>query len=416
MKLTGSKIQLALACGYAFRPDAVTHARPELGEAAALGNAEHELIETEPEAVDEEDATQDAFAALVARDSRVEDAIIKHGLSAAAAEDLCAMHEAWAEWWPTWHGGRVFERETPYAWDVARWTSRRLPSQGQRDYSAAAGCELPLTIDAVHIDKEQRHGVVLDWKTGRLPQPPVAEHAQLLTAALCVAHAHRLDTMRIALVRVRPGKVWTDEVTLDVFELDAWASRLARVTSDLQSSEPTPGRHCVEGHCPALSACEGPRALARRAPELAAALPILVETETQAATVLSTTRAIREYLDALDREAIAWAQQHGGTVRLDDRAWSRVVKTRRGIDLVRAEGELRKLFGAKVDSMIKVKRSCSVAEVEKAAAAGAPRGKKEDAKAEALVALAATGGLRLSTYETWEASREAAKEAPCPTA
>jgi len=402
MRLSGSKIQLAMLCGYAFSADAVMHEQAPAGQAAALGTAEHELIEQEASGRDEEETTQDAFAELVARDLQIEVAIVKHGLSSAAAEDLCAMHAAWAEWWPEWSQGRAFEREVPFAWDVARWSARRIPSAGHRDYSQVAACEIPLTIDALYVDAASRTGVVVDWKTGRLPQPRATHHAQLLTGALCVAAVHGLQSVTVVVGRVRPGKTWTDEATVYAFELDEWAAAVQSMHEGLTNAEPTPGRHCTELHCHALSACEGPRALARLAPELAKTLPVIVESEPQAAAVFASRKAVQAYLDALDRAAEAWGAAHGRRVCLATRAWAPVTNTRRSIDLARAEAEVRKMFPDRADSMIRVKRSLSVAEVQKAAAAGAPRGKKGDASEAAIARIEASGGLKLTTFEKWQ--------------
>jgi hypothetical protein len=375
------------------------HPQPEAGPAADLGTAEHELIEGE---ADQEEATADAFAELAARSTKLEEAILRHNLSEAAVKDLVEMHEAWLDWWPTWSGGVTYEREVPFALDVARWSGRRLPSKGQRDYSAAEPSEIPLTIDALHVDGRARVATVIDWKTGVLPQPKAGQHPQLLTCALAVASACDVDRVRVVCARVRPGRVWPDEAWVDAFDLASFADRLSASLADVDGAEPNPGRHCVECHCPALSACEGPRALAARAPELAAALPIVVQTEAQAAAVLGTRKALQAYLDALDAGAVAWAQANGGVVRLGDRSWARAPKTRRSIDLALAEAPLRKRFGAAVDGMIRVKRSLSVSEIEKAAAATAPRGKREDAKAEIMAELEATRGVKLYTYEAWE--------------
>jgi hypothetical protein len=410
-RLTGSRVGLALLCGYAFRPAAVMHPQATGGEAADLGTAEHELIEAEG---DPEKAAEDAFAQLVARDLRLEDAIARNGLSDAAAADLVAMHEAFTEWWPVWSAGLIYEREVPFAWDVARWSARRLPSSGQRDYSAAGGTEIPLTVDAVQVDTVARVGTVIDWKTGRLPQPRAAEHPQLLTAALCLSELYALERVRVVVVRVRPGWVSADEAWVDSLDLLEHGGNLARLALELHSATPNPGRHCTECHCPALSACEGPRALAARAPALAAALPVVVETESQAAAVLASAKAIRAYLAALEAGAVTWAQAHGGVVRLGDRAWSRVTKARRTIDLTRAETALRLRFGAKLDSMIRVKRTLSISEVEKAAASTAPRGKRGEASGQTIAELEATGGLRLSAYEIWEEGATSSAPAPEP--
>jgi hypothetical protein len=260
----------------------------------------------------------------------------------------------------------------------------------------------------VSVDLEERTATVIDWKTGLLKQKRADECAQLATAALCVSRLYDVDSVRVVLVRIRPGWVGVDEAWLDEFALDAHALSLEAQLDGVPSAEPMPGPHCSGEFCPALSVCEGPRALARRAPELARSLPVVVDSEERAAAWLGCAKPIQAWLDEGKRAARAWAELHGRAVRMPDGSTMRLVpESRRSINVDRAEGALRARFGdVAVDKeIIKVTRKISVAAVAKLAQAGAPRGKKGEAAKQLIEELRATGGVKDSVFDVWEVQK-----------
>ena len=430
--LSGSRIELADAgCLYPFRADVVWPAFTG-GIAARLGSATHAAAQEAGEAalatVDEEelehvlrDATGsgslDAGPDLEALGAR-------WGLTPSAVAQLSELYQTWRAWWSDYlPEGAVVRYEVPFAWNVKTWTARELPSSSQRDYSALTEDEIPCTLDAV-IGTPDGRIIVVDLKTGRRRHPSAATHAQLATGALCVSHAlcpaQPYESVTVVLAKILPGMVYCDTAVLGSDDLDIRALRLARQLQALPTAQPVPGRHCSELYCPLLGTCEGPRAMARRAPELAAALPVTVETEEQAAAVLGMTRAAQAWLDGMKRSAVEWAERNGGAVRMPDGSvMRRTPTTRRRIDVGKVEPVLRARFGEEMGGLVKVTRSVSVTEVERAAAELGPKGRKRtdvDARRATVAAVMseveATGGLRVSAFSTWETEAPAAAALP----
>jgi hypothetical protein len=405
-RLTGSRSDLAAKCLYWARPD-VTVPASVAGPAAGLGSATHAVIESAGESESTEldiDGALSSAAGGLEEAIAIEDAADKWHLSARAREELGELYATWAAWWPEWRGSDVYKHEVPMAWDCAKWSARVLPSRHQRDYSAITATEIPMTIDAVHLSPDGETATVIDWKTGRRQQRRAEEHKQLASAALCVAHAFDVLRVRVVLVRIRPGWIGVDDTWLDEMALDAHALALDAQLRDIPNATPSAGPWCGDEYCPAMSVCEGPRVLARRAPELARSLPVVVETEEQAAAVLACAKPLEAYVAELKRSARAWAERNGRSVRMPDGSVMRLEpETRRSIDLERAEPALRARFGDACDGLIRVKRTVSVGDIEKLVKASAPRGKKEKAAEEAIEALATTGGLKVSVYDQWKA-------------
>lgn len=420
-RLTASRVELADAgCLFWARPDVPLPARTE-NAASSLGSATHEAAQLVGEAAvaDDEDlgdVLRDVtrFGSLASR--YIEQVAAKWNLPPAAIEALSELHETWAAWWGDFvPEGATVRYEAPYAWDTARWTARELPSSGQRNYSAASWGEVPCTIDAVIVDADGKVTVV-DLKTGRRRQPAAAEHAQLASGALCVARTLGVDEVRVVLAKITPGRVFVDSAVLDAMTLDARAAQLGEHVRALPTAAPVPGPHCSSLYCPALATCEGPRALALSAPALARALPARVETEEQAAAALLASKPLESFVAELKRQAVAWADAHGGAVRMPDGSvMRRVAQVRRSVDAERVMARLSGTFGPDVvESLVKVKRSVSITELERAAAALAPPGRKKaevEARrvkvAEVMSGLESTGGIKVSTFAAWESEAPA---------
>lgn len=426
--LSGSRIELADACLFPFRAD-VQWPVQVYGAAPRLGSALHAGAQETGEAaadrtVDEEELEGALRDAMVTIDwhgkggADLDALALRYGLTPSAAAQLSELYESWYAWWTEWlpDGCRV-AYEVPYAWNVRTWSARLLPSDGPRDYSAILPDEVPCTLDAV-VGAPDGSVTVVDLKTGRRQHASAATHAQLATGALCVAHAAPggpYETVRVVLAKVMPGAVYVDSAELDTETLDLRALSLAHHLDALPTARPTPGRHCSDLFCPMLGTCEGPRALALRAPELAAALPSTVETEGQAAAVLGSMKAMQAWLDAMKRSAVEWAETHGGRVRMPDGTVQvRAPQTRRTVDVGRAEPVLRARFGETMSDLVKVKRSVSVTEVERAAELLGPSGRKKvdvearrAMRAAVLSDLDRAGAVRASAFSQWEEERPA---------
>lgn len=418
-RLTGSRIELADAgCLYWARPDVALPARTE-SAASALGSATHEAAqisgETAPDrTVDEEeleDALRDAAtSSWVGGAECVPVVAAKWGLTPSATEALSELYEAWYAWWREFvPDGASILYEVPYAWDTTTWQARQLPSKGPRDYSDATWSEVTCTLDAV-IRGVDGSVTVVDLKTGRRRHRPASEHAQLAMGAMCVAGVTGAREVRVVLAKIQPGHVYVDEATLDVLTLDTRALSLAAHVLAIDSAEPVPGTHCSALYCPAIAVCEGPRALAGRVPELARALSVAIETEAHAAAALLAVKPLQAFVDELKRGAVAWAETHGGSVRMPDGSvMRRTPQPRRTVDPDLALPVLRRELGVTAEDLIKTRRSVSVAAIERAASAACPQGRKRvevDTRrrrvSEVMAAIEATGGVKVSSYNVWE--------------
>lgn len=422
-RITGSRVELADRCLYWARPDVDVPARHS-STAALLGSATHEAIDagssTIPDAYLDDVLSDATGSSWSGGDENIDIIGERWGLTPSAREQLRELHDTWREWWESWlPPGATVAHEVPYAFDVVTWAARKL----ERPPGGLAGDELRRWLDARTLPTEVRvtidaavglpdgRVIVVDWKTGRSPLARAAQNAQLATGALCVAREMGIESIGVMLVRIQPGYVAADEAELDELTLDARALSLAAHLRALPTAEPSPGSHCSRLYCPLLGTCEGPRALARSAPALAAALPVRVETEEQAAAVLASAKPMQAYLDALKASAVEWAVRHGGRVRMaDGTTMVRTPQTRRSLDASRP-GVLQVLARiGDVDALVKVRRSVSIGDVERAAAKSAPAGRTRVAveARRAVVAgvlkdLESTGAVKVTTFEQWEA-------------
>ncbi len=143
-------------------------------------------------------------------------------------------------------------KREPHWRDVMTCTP--LAKRGHREYPSNKAAFYG-TADVVVLDKRSAH--VIDWKTGRRAD---SHRAQLLSLALMVAEAHKLDhvTATAAYVDLKTGKVKTESFVADSFDLHVHAGTLVRVfkgrAMEGEMPGPTPGKHCF--FCPALGCPE----------------------------------------------------------------------------------------------------------------------------------------------------------------
>lgn len=129
-----------------------------------------------------------------------------------------------------------------------------LAKRGHRDYPRNDAAFYG-TADVVILDG--RGGHVIDWKTGRRSE---GHRAQLLSLALMVAEAHKLDHVQAtaAYVDLKTGKVKTESFVADAFDLHVHAGALVRVFKGRAVGgtmpDPAPGKYCF--FCPALGCPE----------------------------------------------------------------------------------------------------------------------------------------------------------------
>lgn len=215
---TASSLETFLACQYWAREGAHLIHDPS-GDAAQFGTAVHEAIERE--------ATGQAPAP------------VPDGVD---AEKLARVVAAWREWWPS-QSGLEWRHESPLAFDVATGESRRLPSDGHRDYNAAKATEIVGTADLVAHDEDA--AIVGDYKTGRVRNvTPAARNAQLAFLALAETRRTGATRARVFLAFVHESGVTVDAAELDELDLVVFADVLAEKVAGIETSTPQPGPHC----------------------------------------------------------------------------------------------------------------------------------------------------------------------------
>ena len=217
------------------------------GPAAQIGTRFHELVEAALRARE--------WVALDALDAAFESplrAALEWFTSTALPDSGEVLLEQAYELSPL--GGYVHEPGTrePHWRDVM--TCKPLEKRGHRDYPSNRYAFYG-TADVVVLDKRTAH--VIDWKTGRRSD---GHRAQLLSLALMVAEAHKLDhvTATAAYVDLKTGKLKTESFVADSFDLHVHAGMLARVfkgrTTDGAMPDAVPGKYCF--FCPAVGCPE----------------------------------------------------------------------------------------------------------------------------------------------------------------
>ncbi len=408
---SASKREIGAWCLYWARPDVILPPR-EASAAADLGTALHEGASEEAE------PDFERFAELVASgDTSPESLAERYRLSAGAAKRLVDLVDAWRAWWPTYNGGRAWRAEVPFAFDGQTDTARELPSQGQRDYSAATDDELPGTVDQHVVDE---HGaVILDLKTGRGPHR-LADHVrQLEHGAVVLARMHGLDEVRIVVAHVTPDGVVVDERVLDAFDLEAAAQAMTAELARIPTAEPVDGTHCR--WCPARGIC--PKTTALVAEVLPGALPErrlplvgAVEDDETARAFIEGLPLLEAWVDDRWKQVRAYAER--GAVPLGSgRVWGKVEKPGRekvDLEVKGAIDAINEALGPAAEVALEVETSKSAIErgVRKqlAGEGGGKRGdlgKRKEAILEALRKLGALKrGAPFTVFEAFERKAE----------
>jgi hypothetical protein len=241
-RTTGSQLSRVLECPGS---QGLPHVRSVGGEAQELGNAIHAYLEQIANGMDPVEAAEyidgiydrQAAETCVAIDLEQLDDV----LSAAAEVSLA---------YSTAGGGRL------------------LGNSLGRDYSGAKPGEVTLTVDV--LDVKDDHVYIGDYKTGRTELGPAKESAQLLMGAIAAASLYKKEKAVVEYIYIRDGNIWRDRAELDVFDLEAYASKIARMEKKLSivevaaekgvAPDVTTGRHCK--FCPAFNSCPAQKSLA----------------------------------------------------------------------------------------------------------------------------------------------------------
>jgi hypothetical protein len=159
--------------------------------------------------------------------------------------------------------------EVAVAYNVLTGTGRELGTGLGRKYGQLEPGEIPGTIDLLILAPGR--AVIVDWKGWEDVAAP-ADNEQTLVYALAVARAHGLDEATVAIAYLGEGKERVPQATLDVLDLDSFASSLERLHGAIegqfrrvqsgQMPDVSEGRQCK--YCPAAHACPAKVALVRR--------------------------------------------------------------------------------------------------------------------------------------------------------
>jgi len=241
-RTTGSQMSRVIECPGS---QGLPHVKSVGGEAQELGNAIHAYLEQVANSMDPTKAVE-----------YIDGAYGKEAAEACLAIDLEMLSD-------------VLDgaSEVSFAYSTAGG-GRLLGNSLDRDYSGAKPGEITMTLDIVIVKHDRV--IIWDFKTGRTELGPAKKSDQLLTGAVAVASTYGKERADVGYIYVRDGSIWRDCAELDVFDLEAYASKIARMEKKLSIVEATvekgiapdvtSGRHCK--FCPAFSACPAQKSLA----------------------------------------------------------------------------------------------------------------------------------------------------------
>lgn len=236
MMPSASAVEDAFDCAYQFRDD-VERLPDTTNEASATGVLTHAMIEAHLNGVCDEPV-----------------------VALANVDRARVIFARWVEWWDERPESRLsWQTEVPYAISLTTGAARVLPSEGQRDYSAATPDEVPGTIDLLAFDGDV--AFVWDVKTTKRPEftTEAPLNSQLLTLSLAVHRAHDVAEVQAGLLFANEYTARLEPAAFDALTLDMFEDELRRKVASIPTSSPNPGKHCR--FCPARIACpEVPKA------------------------------------------------------------------------------------------------------------------------------------------------------------
>lgn len=382
MRVSGSRVDLAMACGYAFNGQ--EWPEDQGSTAASVGTAFHYIA-----------------AKLVNKSEAMGKNLIDHAIEAAGIEAGSPLVEQVRDMIPEalYTEDEPGDAEIAYAWDYETGAARVLGIDIGRNYNLGPN-EIAGSADIVGCNGNQLY--VADWKTGQKP-PAARGNGQLMFSAMCANKLVDYDEVRLEIRHVRGGgEVWVDSDVVSRFDLDAFETELQDAIRAIPASKPKPGPHCAGKYCPLRSVCPAtvgtiaedkpayPLAL-REAGEIQGAAHVewLLHRIDSAEELLSTVKArIRQYVDT-----------HGPVELSDGRKYGPYVVVRESI-----EGPKDKLLEAGIPEAL-IEYSVSKGAVEKAAKDAAERGKGAAAARAAIERLRDAGCVKESSFIKYEARK-----------
>ncbi len=286
-----------------------------------------------------------------------------------------------------------FAAEVAFALDTVTGKARELGRGIGRKYDCAP-TEIAGTADVVALLEED--GVfVADFKSGWSRRTAAKDSLQLRFYALAAARAYGRTRAVVQVIRVfEDGETWTDEASLDTFDLDSFAMDLAALASAIEADrklyaegvEPAlvEGSHCR--WCPAFARCPAKCALVSSA----AGVEIGPLTPETAARAYERIRLYRQALDAAESALKDFARQTPIPLS-DGQVYGPRYDSTKSIDGKVGATALRALLGPAAEEGIEV--SVTQAGIKRALkAAGQPPKKLE----EVLALIERNGGLRIT--------------------
>ena len=312
MRLSGSRVDLILACGYAFNGQ--KWPLDESGDAARVGNAVHYVA-----------------AKSINGSERMSANLIDHALEAAGIAADSPMVEAVREMIPgdfaAPDGARA---EVAYAWDYETGAVCELGVDIGRDYQLDP-TEIAGTADIVHVGDRV---LIADWKTGMKP-PRAQGNGQLMFLAMCATRLASVDSARLEIRHVRPGgDVWIDSAEVSRFDLDVFESELSDAIMAAPSSAPNPGAHCAGKYCPLRAVCPATVATVDPAPAYPLALHEAgeIQGDAHAEWLLHRIESAAELLVAVKEKVKQYVDAHGPIELSDGRKYGPYVVLRESIE------------------------------------------------------------------------------------
>ena len=380
MNVTGSSLPLLRRCSWWARPEVIAPPQSPPTEAMLLGSAVHAAIENS----------------------------IRNDKSFEVSDEVRDYLTTWANWWANNPLGKgAWHPEVAYAYNPKTDTARMLDVK-QRAYKVEPG-EIAGTVDAVMLDVG--HATIVDWKTGDDFQRMTADakdNWQLKLYALAVSRAHRVNTVRVAIVRIS-DEVRVTDYTLDELELDAVAAEVAEMIGKVPGSQPTPGHHCVR--CKAVSICptteratEALVATVEKLPEVTGPSVELVINRDNATALLARLRQVQAACETIENALKVYATNNDGITLASGKRWKKVPQDRESITLDGPEmaSGLAAIDAAGASDAVTVKTTITKAAIEKALKAKGYKGKELAMQIESVMSdLRAAGCVRSVTVDAW---------------
>jgi len=380
VNVTGSSLPLLRRCSWWARPEVIAPPQSPPTEAMLLGSAVHAAIENS----------------------------IRNDKSFEVSDEVRDYLTTWANWWANNPLGKgAWHPEVAYAYNPKTDTARMLDVK-QRAYKVEPG-EIAGTVDAVMLDVG--HATIVDWKTGDDFQRMTADakdNWQLKLYALAVSRAHRVNTVRVAIVRIS-DEVRVTDYTLDELELDAVAAEVAEMIGKVPGSQPTPGHHCVR--CKAVSICptteratEALVATVEKLPEVTGPSVELVINRDNATALLARLRQVQAACETIENALKVYATNNDGITLASGKRWKKVPQDRESITLDGPEmaSGLAAIDAAGASDAVTVKTTITKAAIEKALKAKGYKGKELAMQIESVMSdLRAAGCVRSVTVDAW---------------